>query len=358
MTDKSGVVTGPISWGLAVGAGLLGLALNFLAMPILPAVHFLVGSVPALMLALTVGPRQAGLAALIASLTTYWLWGRGVAIGIFTAEAVVIGVLARRIAPLSASLVYWIVFGAPLVWLGYRFALNLSEPVVLPIMLKQVLNGWLNVLLAMLAVAMLPRLGRPLAAFGGRFARPTLQQVLLLVMVTIAVVPIFLAGGSYGRMLWSQEEVRIRTTQEEHIHAIVERTRSHVMEHQRAVGAAALMLGATTPSQAELRRVLEGVQKRFPGFVNMYVGDRNGRALAFSAPYNNLPPERLVGLDFSDRPYFRELRAGRSQIVSEVFQGRGGTTAPIVVVIEAIERGAASTGTSSAPSTSASCRQR
>ncbi|MFN3431367.1 MAG: cache domain-containing protein, partial [Candidatus Sericytochromatia bacterium] len=226
--------------------------------------------------------------------------------------------------------------GAPILWLGYHMWLGLPAAVVLPILLKQALNGWFNVLLAMIPLTLMPALR--LARGAGRAPeRPTLQRVLLLTLATIAIVPIFVAGTAFGQLRWEEEQEHLRRTQATQALGLSHAVEDFLDTQRRAVAVGAIVLGDGPATPARMTRSLRALKQSFPSFLTLYVGDARGRALVFyppGAPGANSP----VGMDFSDRPYFARVRRGERRILSDVFLGRGGTTDPIVVVVEPIMR--------------------
>ena len=325
-------------WLLALLAGALGFGLNFLALPVMPNVQFLFGAVPVLVVALAFGPGPGALAGAIAAAATVLLWGHPVAWVIFTLEAAVIGALAGRVGPLLAALIYWTCLGAPILWVGYHMWLGLSAPVVLPILLKQVLNGWFNVLLALIPLTFVP--ASRLAGGAGRVPeRPTLQRVLLVALATIAIVPIFVAGTVFGQLRWQNEEDHLRRIQATQALALSNAVEYYLDTHRRAVAGGAHVLGDGPATPARMNRSLRALKQAFPSFLVLYVGDARGRAIAYHPPLGVHGTGSPVGTDFSDRPYFARVRNGERHVLSDVFLGRGGTTDPIVVVVEPILRG-------------------
>ncbi|MCX5893092.1 MAG: cache domain-containing protein, partial [Deltaproteobacteria bacterium] len=63
----------------------------------------------------------------------------------------------------------------------------------------------------------------------------------------------------------------------------------------------------------------------------MYVANAAGKSVGFYPPLTN-EGKSAIGLDFSDRPYFRELQTSKKPVMSEVFQGRVRLFKPIVTL--------------------------
>lgn len=338
MAIKTAQPIRPAQWVLAACAGLVGFLIHGLCVPLMPGVQLTFGLVPALLVALVIGPLPGMLTAALASLATYFLFGHLWALPVLSLQAGAIGWLGRRrMSPLSASILFWLVGGAPLVWLIGRQVLALPVHLLVPLILNQALNGWLEALLTMVIVAFWPwrtawTHGRDLS-----FERQPLQRYMQLVMVLLAIAPILIAGGSYGHALWERETERLRILQQAHLQATVRSIELYVSEHQRAVQTLATALALSPFTGLQQQHLLRATRHSVPGFINLYIGNAAGRAVAFYPPRGpgGINP---VGQDFSDRPYFHELKLGKAHVVSDVFLGRGGTNRPIIVVVEPLRR--------------------
>ena len=106
--------------------------------------------------------------------------------------------------------------------------------------------------------------------------------------------------------------------------------RSWYQLHLQAVQELALQAGKTPmiPS-TQLQHDAEILNNAFPDFRTMHVEDAEGRAIAFHPPLNE-KGERTLGLDFSTRPWFQEIKAKQRPLVSEVFTGQMAVFSPIV----------------------------
>lgn len=328
----------PYQWQVALAAGLVGFLLNCLALPIMPGIHILLGTAFPFAVGLMMGPCPAMVAAAIAMLPTLFLWGHPHGIVLQTIEVGMVAVLSRRVPALTASLLYWLLIGWPLEWWYGHVLLGWENRIAALVILKQTLNGWLDVLLALLILTFWPRKEPWLRWLGLAPRRMPLKRVLQLVLMGIAAMPIFAAGIIYGRSLWDREEERQRALQTAELNALDQVIQLYVRQHQEAVRTAAVLLSWTRLSRADQQQVLASIHQSVPGFVNLYIGSAQGKALVF---YPALAPNGTnpVGHDFSDRPYVRRIQAGESGVISEVFLGRGGTAQPIIVMAEPIRQG-------------------
>src|SRR5699024_4806458 len=101
---------------------------------------------------------------------------------------------------------------------------------------------------------------------------------------------------------------------------------NYVEEHQRAIEAKVSSIkdvyesGNTQAIEEELKDVVDN----YPGFVNLYVGNRAGKSIAFYPKVFQDNKER-ENIDFSDRDYYKYLVNEKETVISESFPGRGGT---------------------------------
>ena len=98
---------------IVLGAGLLGLVLNALPLPVIGNIHFRLGGLLAVQLAIECGPWCGLIAALVASLGG-GLTNLPIALPITGAEVLVIGYgFRRKIPPIMSSFAYWAILGVP-----------------------------------------------------------------------------------------------------------------------------------------------------------------------------------------------------------------------------------------------------
>ena len=138
---------------------ILGYLGNLFKINLFFGVDFIFGSISSLIVVYFYGTKWGTLAALIASIHTYFLWNHYYAIIIFTLEAMFVGVILNRQRFQNIVLldgIYWIFLGIPLVGLFYRFVLHLNTIQTVLIMLKQSVNGFFNALISHLIITYVP----------------------------------------------------------------------------------------------------------------------------------------------------------------------------------------------------------
>ncbi len=319
-------------WAAALLLGVAGLLLNLQPLPLSPGTDLVFGGVAYLLAAVALGPLQGALAAGIASLRTLFLWGHPYAWIIFVLEALVVGWLVRRRdrRPLVASLIYWAVLGVPVLFATYWMILGVRGSSAAVLFLKQPFNG-LICALAVETLLLVPSVRRMLGVHG----RPPLRAALAVVVALAATVPALAFGLWTGRREWDRglevTREQLHLLSQAHAARLEQYVRLHEQE-VRAVARLAEQRGTLDP--AALQREVTAAHEQFPGFVNVYAADGRGRTVAFH-PARSARGESLIGIDFSGRDYYRQLRATRRTVISDVFRGSV-TETPLIVIAHPI----------------------
>ncbi len=311
---------------------LAGLAGNYLSISLFFGVDFILGSV-AVMLALRLfGIVPGVMVAVIAGSYTFFLWNHPYALLILAAEALFVGSMLRRgqdnLVLLDA--VYWVVIGTPLIWLFYFGVLEMDAQATLLVLLKQSVNGILNTVLASLLIGHAP-LARWVSGIPGRPVS-SLRHTLFNIMMLLAIVPVLMTMVIDSRHEFSN----IEATSVRELESVALKTEEilsfWLKNHLRAVSEVA-RTASREPLKptARLQETLDNTKRLFPDFYNMYIADASARTVAFH-PQVNEKGQSTIGLDFSDRIYYREMKATGRAVISDVFEGRGGVFSAIVTL--------------------------
>ncbi|HLA78900.1 MAG TPA: ATP-binding protein [Vicinamibacteria bacterium] len=324
---------------LAVGlaAGLAGFALNSAPLPLLPGIDLIFGSALTLAIAARFGPVAGGLGGLLAGARTYWLWSQpipwsalllgleGVWVGRFSAPP-------RRHRLLYSGLAYWVLVGGWLNALGQHAFFQLPWPLAWAIGLRSTVNGLFCALLAealLMGLAFVRRRAPSPQAF-----RLSLSAAIGLTLMLAISVPTTVAVVVFARRAHREKIERAVRENTLTANALGNALQSRLTTLGRAVSLTAELIeaeGVELGEQERLNRLLAATRQQYPEFQGMYVADARARTVAFSPP-RNAAGEPLVGLDYSDRSYYRELLATRRTVYSGVYQARGGMTTPTAAI--------------------------
>jgi signal transduction histidine kinase len=316
--------------------------LNLAAVEILPEVHLLLGPLAVMVAAVLYGPAAGGVAGAVSGMRTLWLWGHPWGWLNFTVEGLLVGALSRRVMPITASGLYWLL--SPLYFLlTYRLLLHLPGETVVVSGVKQAVNGLLAALVIQV-VLLVPQVRRRLSGLlPPPLAHMPIGRAFGSALTLGAVIPVLLVGGAEGRARF-QVEVQRLDAQNLHVAQVVARELEGRVSH--ATHAAAQLASRLThelgpegalPPRSALESSLEQLVTYSPEVFDAYVGTPGGVAWAFW-PRTDPEGNPLAGMDFSDREYVRAAREASGPFVSDVFLGRGGVDWPLVVAVAPIRR--------------------
>lgn len=186
--------------------GLLALAGNMFNMSLLFGLHFIFGSVAAMLAVKLLGLWSAVVVAAVGGAYTWGLWGHPYAMVIFSLEAAVVGYLYRRgwRNLVLADLAYWLVAGPCLVPLFYSSVLGMDATSIAVVALKQALNGLFNALIAGVLIKIL--IWRYQSGSVGWLPKnirldELLFHVLLLLTLVAGATPVVIDGHTHKQQL-------------------------------------------------------------------------------------------------------------------------------------------------------------
>lgn len=109
---------------------------------------------------------------------------------------------------------------------------------------------------------------------------------------------------------------------------------NYVQDHQKAIEMLAYNIEPLFEQQDHItiKKQLEQIKMKYPGFVNLYVGNAAGQSLVFY-PELYTDGAKRENYDFSDRPYYKELKQTQQPVLSSVFHGRVGTNIMLVTAV-------------------------
>lgn len=141
----------------------LGYLGNYLRLPLFFGVDLLFGSIFVLIATYLYGIRMGTTVSAIASVRTYFLWGQPYAAILLFLETLWVGIGLNHQKPnkqprnmVLLVLSYWLCLGTPLCFISYYFFLKLGISSVILVILKQVINGAFNALIANLCLDYFP----------------------------------------------------------------------------------------------------------------------------------------------------------------------------------------------------------
>jgi C4-dicarboxylate-specific signal transduction histidine kinase/ActR/RegA family two-component response regulator len=156
--------------------------------------------------------------------------------------------------------------------------------------------------------------------------RPGLVVYFFACIVAVTLV----VAGVFGWVLIGQLQARERSAEDEFCRAsaqaVANEVESVVESHLRAIETLAGAIESEGAQDAKelntrrLRELLRQLHGRFGGFTMLYLGDSTGHALV--AEPDQLNGQSAVGVDYSDRDYFKTIQTTGQGTVSRVQRGR------------------------------------
>jgi signal transduction histidine kinase len=271
---------------LAIAAGYAG---NYFNLPLFFGVDYLFGSIPILMVVCLYGRTWGTIAAAIAGIHTYFLWGHPYAAFILTLEGFFVGTGLHRKQQnlLLLDGFYWVLIGMPLVLLFYGGVLDVQNQTAWLIALKQGTNGIFNALIASLLLTHLP-----LQRWAFRPKVPKLlsfQQTLFNLLVAFVFFPAFTLLVLHGWSTISNIESTIQANLQRESQNVVTELQLWHQQRVRVLNQLANVAARTQPSSSqELQQSVELLQRTFPTFHYLFVTDKSGKTIASYPPIYNL----------------------------------------------------------------------
>jgi signal transduction histidine kinase/DNA-binding NarL/FixJ family response regulator len=267
---------------------IAGLAGNYFKLPFAFSVDFLFGSIATLIIARLYGIFWGTLAAALASVYTLIAWHHPYALIIFTIEVLFVGWGLRRKNSdlLLLDTLYWLFIGMPLVWIFYKYALNLDSLSTLIIAVKQAVNGVFNALIANLLILLLP-----LSRWSSRSTvsqSRSFEQTLINLLVAFVLLPALLLIALDNRDAMRYEETLVDNRLEIAATDLTHEFQLWYDQNKRGLQELVAM-GAkfNFKSSDRLQNNTEFTQRIFPAFTAVYLLDRDGNAIAASPPLDN-----------------------------------------------------------------------
>jgi PAS domain S-box-containing protein len=311
---------------------MLGFAGNYFKLSLFYGFDILFGSIFLMIILHFFGIYWAVLATFLASLVTYTYWHHPYGILSFSMEMIVVGLLYKKYDKdlVFFDFLYWVFIGCPLNLLFYFVIMKVEYFPSLFVMLKQSVNGIVNVLIASIVIDYIPV--NVWFRFSESRNKISLRRGLFHIMLAMILLPPLAIMISNSRKSFHEIEVdiarKLQNVNMETKHIISSFVRRH---RDGVVRLARVSSGMDLAPSGKLQRNVDVARGYFPDFQSMYVGNTAGRTVAFSPEIDD-NGQSNVGRDFSDRAYFQDLKKNLRPVMSDVFAGRVKASVPIVTL--------------------------
>ncbi|MBE9196271.1 histidine kinase [Synechocystis sp. LEGE 06083] len=286
---------------------LAGYGGNYFKLHIFFGVDFLFGSIATLLVLVYYGLPWGLVSAAIAGSHTLIIWRHGYGVLIIMLEALVVGLMLRRRQTnlVLINSLFWLLIGMPLVYIFYRWGLDMTPVTTGLITLKQAANGIFNSLIASFLITGFGLPKQNLSPLKGpaffAWKKISFEQTLFNLLVAFIFFPLLFITVFNGQEAFLQMEKQ--TVQE--LTALSIPIKNSVEDwYQIHLEGAEVFATKISPLVAEINQgngaqlpalnlMTQTMQTAFAGFSNIYVGDRQGKIIASSPELNEVGESRL-----------------------------------------------------------------
>lgn len=314
-----------------------GFAGNFFALRLFTGFNYLFGSIAVLLVVRLFGLRWGLLAGAVAASWTISLFGHPYAMAWLCCEPLFVGWLLNKGRTRNIILYdafYWPLIGAPLIWIFFQYVMHVPVLGTVAAMLMYSVIGITNSLLASILLSCIPWL----ANYGDSETAHTvpIHHLIFNLMMAIVIIPAVIVMVLHGKDAERRYLHDLSDSLEDSSRTALYEIRLDMQKRMFVLSnlekrSEALDLSAPGGSFPGLQSEVEMARLKSPGMFLVYIGNAAGRSLAY-APSANVRGESTIGLDFSDRDYFKALLSTRRPYVSDIFVTRGGAVTPSIVL--------------------------
>ena len=316
----------------------MGFGLNGIRLPVLGegTPEFVFGGACALLGFVWLGPR---LGLLVSSLTITALWpGKGFAAVvslIYILEPWATWWLSKRLGSLmAASAVFWLTVGALVDRAAYGWGLGMPHPSLMLLLVKQLLNGFLNALIAEGTLGLVPARLRDLLSYDDAVATLRLyvfRRVLFVVLLPISILTIPYTSTIYEQRLNQvrADQLRTATNLRLDLETLVSARAETLTRFARVIEVGG---GALRP---DAQAIVQAFAREHGQFNGVGVLDRTG--IIRAVVHDGQVAFDVIGGSAANRRYFLRARDGARSAGPQIVLGsqHGDSRAGAVVVMAA-----------------------
>jgi len=315
---------------LFASLGYLG---NYFRLPLFFGVDFLFGSIFVLIATYFYGIRIGVMVSAIASICTYLLWEHPYAAILFVLETLWVGIRLNYGNKQKRShnivlivLSYWLCLGAPLSACFYYFFLKVGIDSVILVVLKQVINGTFNALVAHLCLDYLP-LRKWFQQRQSDWHNLTIQQVLFNLLLAFVFFPLLSIAVVTGYQSLQNVEDEISSQLLSSTSSISANLKVWNRTNLRTLQELAT-LASDNNNWDRLQFATTALGKVTPSFLSIYTADAQGNILS---AFPSIPDANRASLNeyIDDEEIFQKVRSSLDIVFSDTYTDRGASTSHI-----------------------------
>jgi signal transduction histidine kinase/CheY-like chemotaxis protein len=295
---------------IAIGCGLIGIALN--ALPVPAAAALLLGRAVTLACAILFGPIYGLLAATVGAARLYGTVGWP----LLPIEGLVLGLFAvKKWPPLLGGALVWTVVALSFVAAPQIYGVGYLRQTVWPVALQVMITRMVAVAIADL-IAAGASAQRLITEHQGVPPR-RLRSYAFHAFVLVAILPVLILAAVDTQLIAGKQESDGAARLRETVTALAEHVDNYLADHRHAVQSLAAAFGAEPADSERRERLLIDYHRIYPGFITLFAADAGGNVRDIYPPRDAtaLPP-------IADRQYFIDALRMQQPVTSQVILGR------------------------------------
>lgn len=315
-------------WSLTSLFCCLATVINFFPFSLISGSELILGNVIATTANILLGLRAALITSLIASSVAYFHWENLWILVPFLLEQVAIHqAMKRRYNVIFVSLGYWVILGLPIVAFEYFVFTDYLLQTKIAIIFKYFLSGFINVTFGYLLALLLSRHWRLRRGYRFKFSQFITMTVFF--SMAISVLP----NGFYW--LKATQQAKLEQFQNE-LQWQASNVALSLSTYITSTANQVQLLAAQYSNQDSSKQVtqrLSTLASINQGILTMLVADRDGR-ITHTYPFDLLNKLETENPQMSvvQRKYFTQARDTQNSVISDVFQGKGFGSDPLVAL--------------------------
>jgi len=271
--------------------GVIGLLLNFYPIQFFANVQFVLGNTMTVIAAVLLGPWYAFLTAMMASTGLMLIWDSPHVYLIFGLEALFLGYARRRdIYALYADAAYWLLLGAPLVYLYVVFLMDIPPSHLGFIISKQGINGLIYTSIASLLILAIPKLWFLKDKVKDRHRRQLSAQLTYFFTLLVTLTLLF-SALIFNYYSLERQQVMLKQNMTEAVAHISASTQSYIENHKTVIQNTANQLTLIADKPEKWQAILSSFHESYPSFISMLIADPDAKIV------NASPVSRLIAID-------------------------------------------------------------
>lgn len=304
--------------GLAL-LGLIGFGFSVNLFSMLNGIPYFFGGIAVLIIVSLYGMTWGAIASLISCIYGYIALEHSYGIIVFLSEALFVGYFVSRKKQniLLMDGIFWVALGMPMIWLFYHSLLSVDVLFVKLFMLTYSICGLFNTLLASLVLRFVP-LRRWITPDITPYVVPLRQTVFELLVTSVLLPSLILTySNSMADSKRGLDQLSIELTQKTSDLSIDLNTFVK-QKFELLTDIGSLVTNTDTYHSEDLLRDMTAQSTLQYQYRFLFVTDSAGKTVA-TYPAKNSLGASLVGLDLSNRPFFKDSEPTSQVIVSDPF---------------------------------------